>query len=130
MKDKFPDLPAKFEKYGSRGGSMLIKISDYFRYASRFGVVKVPKDFISDGASVPRPFWSIFSPFNGDYFEAALIHDYLYSKASTEKHPDLTRKEADLIFMDAMYDLGVGWWSRHAIHRAVRLGGWASYKKK
>jgi hypothetical protein len=130
MNPKFPNMPAKFEKYGSRGGSMLIRVNADFSYVSRFGLVKVPKGFISDGASVPRPFWSIFSPFNGDYFEAALIHDYLYSKISSLCFPDLSRENADQIFMDAMYDLGVGWFSRHAIHRAVRLGGWLSYKKK
>jgi len=128
--NKFPDIPAKFEKYGSNNGSMLIKLTSDFRYVSRFGEITVPKGFISDGASVPRPFWTIFSPFNGDYFEAALIHDYLYSKISSATYPLLTRKNADTIFMDAMYDLGVGWISRHPIYRAVRLGGWMSYKKK
>jgi hypothetical protein len=36
---------------------------------------------------------------------------------------------ADLVFLDAMHELGVGWVTRHTIHRAVRLGGWAGYKK-
>jgi hypothetical protein len=79
--ESFPDIPAKFEKYGSNNGSMLIKVLEDFRYISSYGVIKVPKGFLSDGASVPRPFWAIFSPFNGDYFEAALIHERMrYSK--------------------------------------------------
>lgn len=130
MIESFPDIPAKFEKYGSNNGSMLIKVLDNFRYLSSYGVIKVPKGFLSDGASVPRPFWAIFSPFNGDYFEAALIHDYLYSKASDFDHPMLTRPEADEIFKEAMYNLGVGWLTRGTIYTAVRLGGWASYKRK
>ena len=109
---------------------MLIKILDDFRYISSYGVIKVPSGFISDGASVPRPFWTIFSPFNGDYFEAALVHDFLYSKISDIDHPTITRPEADEIFKEAMFNLGVGWLSRGAIYSAVRLGGWMSYKKK
>jgi hypothetical protein len=123
-------MPAKFEKHGSRNGSMLIRLLDDFRYISSYGVIKVPKGFVGDGASIPRPFWSIFSPFNGDYFEAALVHDYLYSKASDVDYPTINRAEADEIFKEAMYNLGVGWLSRGTIYSAVRLGGWASYKKK
>jgi hypothetical protein len=70
-------------------------------------------------------FWNILSPF-GTYFPAALIHDYLYSKASSFH---ITREQADQIFLDAMDDLGVGWLIRRTIHRAVRLGGWKGYKK-
>ncbi len=123
-------MPAKFEKYGSRNGSMLIKVLDDFRYISSYGVIKVPKGFISDGASIPRPFWTIFSPFNGDYFEAALVHDFLYSRASDYDYSFITRAEADEIFKEAMFNLGVGWFTRGTIYSAVRLGGWASYKNK
>jgi hypothetical protein len=42
----------------------------------------------------------------------------------------LTRPEADEIFKEAMYNLGVGWLTRGTIYTAVRLGGWASYKRK
>jgi hypothetical protein len=35
-----------------------------------------PKDLITDGASIPMPFWSaIGGPFEGQYREAAVIHD-------------------------------------------------------
>jgi len=70
-------------------------------------------------------FWAIFSP-TGSYFEAALVHDYLYSKVSTW-HID--RAMADRIFLDAMEEIGVGWLTRKTIYRAVRLGGWKGYKK-
>jgi hypothetical protein len=89
----------------------------------------IPSGFYTDGASVPRLFWNIFSPF-GSYFSAALVHDFLYSKDSTELFHIWDRKEADLIFLQAMKDIGVSWLTRRTIYRAVRLGGWMSYKKK
>ena len=40
--------------------------------------IVIPKDFEFDGSSAPRFIWWIF-PSYGDFFFAALIHDYLYS---------------------------------------------------
>jgi hypothetical protein len=37
----------------------------------------IPKGFITDLSSVPKPLWSIFPPF-GDFLLASLVHDYLY----------------------------------------------------
>lgn len=37
----------------------------------------VPKGYVSDGASIPRPFWSIIgAPLSGAYRYAAIVHDY------------------------------------------------------
>lgn len=36
----------------------------------------IPAQFISDGATVPRLFWSVFPPVR-DYFHEAVYHDYL-----------------------------------------------------
>ena len=129
MNEFFPDEPI-FKLAGNRNGSMLVEMEKPFRYISSKGTITVPIGFISDGTSVPRMFWSIFSPFNGEYFEAALIHDYLYSKASNTNHPDFEREDADNIFKEAMFNLGVHWLKRGTIYRAVRLGGWMSYKEK
>jgi len=128
MSNFFPN-DAQFKKVGNKNGSMIIGITAPFCYLSSKGTIFVPAGFRSDGASIPRIFWSIFSPFNGDYFDGALIHDFLYSKDSTADYPDFTRADADEIFKEAMFNLGVGWVKRETIYRAVRLGGWASYKK-
>lgn len=40
-------------------------------------VIQIPKNFEFDGSSVPRFLWWAF-PSYGDFFFAALIHDYLY----------------------------------------------------
>jgi hypothetical protein len=120
----FPDT-AQFEDAGMRGSSRIFRLTAPFRYHHRIGTIIVPAGFLTDGASIPRLFWGILSPF-GSYFSAALIHDYLY-------HPDsqwqIDRAMADLVFLDAMRDVGVGWLTRQTIHKAVRLGGWARYKR-
>ena len=42
-----------------------------------FKDVNVPTGFVTDLASIPRPFWSVF-PKTGRYAYAAIVHDYLY----------------------------------------------------
>jgi hypothetical protein len=127
MTANFPDELITADA-GMRGSSRLIRLVKYFRYVSFLGIITVPTGFVSDGASIPRVFWSIMGP-QGPWFYAAIVHDYLYSKSSTGRF-DCDRWEADEIFLDAMKDLGVRWHQRFLIYRAVRLFGWASYKKK
>ncbi len=89
--------------------------------------VRVFGGWITDGASVPRIFWSIFPPVAGKYLEAAILHDALYRVQET------TRKTADLIFLRAMEGLKVGFLKRWIMYLAVRLFGWIkwnSYKKQ
>jgi hypothetical protein len=62
--------------------------------------VTAPRGFVTDFASVPRVFWSIFRP-DGNYAYAAAIHDYLYWQQ------DRPKKEADLIFRSVMDDLNI-----------------------
>ena len=122
MSSKFPD-PLIFQDAGHANGSMLLRLVSLYRYLSSFGTITVPANFITDGASIPRPFWAILSPF-GDFFPAALVHDLLYSPLNM----DYTRSESDEIFLEAMKDLGVPWHRRTVIYYAVRCAGWKFYK--
>jgi hypothetical protein len=126
MKKPFPDV-AQFSDAGMRGDSRIFRLTKVFRYESSKGLIKIPKGFYTDGASVPKIFWNIFSPF-GEYFPAALVHDFLYSKDSDDLFP-CDRATADLLFKEAMYNVGVNWLTRGIIYSAVRLGGGFSYKK-
>tara|TARA_R110000782_G_scaffold247013_1_gene333674 strand:+ start:109 stop:537 length:429 start_codon:yes stop_codon:yes gene_type:complete len=47
-------------------------------------IVNIPKGFIFDGSSVPRIFWFAFPPY-GNFFFAAMIHDYLYQRRYRSK---------------------------------------------
>jgi len=94
-------------------------------YTTNKGIAHtVPIGFITDGASIPRLFWSfVGSPFTGLYRRAALIHDYLYATQTTK------RSYADRIFLEAMKDLGVSWWKRRVMYLAVRGWGWRPWNK-
>jgi hypothetical protein len=122
----FPD-PIRLRDGGLRRGTRVFVLEHYYRYHSSRGTITVPTGFPTDGASIPRIFWPILGP-HGSYFGAAIIHDYLYARASNGRHL-MTRSDADKLFLEAMYNSGVGP-HRHIIHAAVRIGGWASFKKK
>lgn len=81
--------------------------------------IEVPEGFKTDFASVPRAFWWLFPP-DGRYTNAAIIHDYLYYTKGFGRY---SRKQADLIFLEAMKVLGVPYLQRKTIYRAVRLFG-------
>lgn len=86
-----------------------------------------PKGFVTDLASIPRfIFWRAKS---GNYNESAVLHDAAYSGDLIIEPPyAINRGEADNLFRDTMKVLGVGWWTRTVLHRAVRLGGWKSWR--
>jgi len=41
----------------------------------------IPKGYISNGANIPRCFWSIIPPFKPKYIPAVIVHVEEYSKA-------------------------------------------------
>ncbi len=93
--------------------------------------VSVPKDFETDFASVPRIFW--FLPDWAVYSKAPVLHDWLYhSKKIMGKR--ISRKTADLIFLEAMH---VDWryhksrkFVAHLEYLAVRWFAWLAWKNK
>jgi Protein of unknown function (DUF1353) len=92
----------------------------------RYAAVTVPKGFVTDFASIPRPFWSALRP-DGEYAYAAVVHDYLYWTQTR------SREEADQILKMAMEDFDVGTVTIQTIYGAVRLGGkgaWSGNAKK
>lgn len=97
------------------------------------GRIEVEAGFDTDYASVPRGLWNLYPP-DGEYTEAAVIHDALYwHQALTEGGLPVTREQADLVFLEGMKALGIGWLTRSILYRAVRLGGgkaWADNARK
>lgn len=118
----FPDN-LHFDDGGIVGGIRRFVLTSRFRYVSSRGIIEAPSGFITDGASIPRVFWSFLSPF-GEYFKAAIIHDFLYSK----NNMTYNRQSCDLIFKEAMFNLGVPWRNRETIYTAVRIFGASSFK--
>ena len=88
-------------------------------------LIIVPKLFLSDGLSIPKIFRNIFSK-NPSYIAAGIAHDYTYRKLPNK----MTRKQADVLFLKLMKGYGVGFWTRRAIYRAVRLGAKKNWRAR
>lgn len=73
----------------------------------------VPEGYRTNGASIPRIFWSIFPPNKSDCLPAVIIHDYLCDLEDYAK--------ADLYFNDALAELDVPKTCRVVMVYAVRL---------
>ena len=117
----------------------------YYRDNNGDFKIRVEEGFVTDFASVPRIFWSVFPPF-GRYTKAAVLHDRLcvafhnketWSKLTPEldKLPSnyhnkvVTRKEADEVFLEAMKAIKVGKFTRTCLYYSVRLFGIIVYGK-
>lgn len=83
--------------------------------------ITVPAGFITDFASVPRlplAYWLM----GGVATKAAVIHDFLYRLG------DVSRKDADKVFAEAMEATGIPAWRRGPMWLGVRIFGRSSYK--
>ena len=92
--------------------------------------ITVQSQFTFNLASVPRAFWWLIAPFELSIV-APLIHDFLYRHRGNPPAGSIvpprryTRKEADLLFRNAMAQEGVPAWRRVAAYHAVRwFGSW------
>jgi hypothetical protein len=84
-------------------------------------VIACPAGMITDGASVPQPFWSLL-PVWGSYSRAAAVHDRLcYLLEQGTPHPEaLTYQAAASIFDEAMAVCGTPLAERETMTAAVR----------
>lgn len=86
-------------------GSLKITLSNHMD-------IVIPKDFQFDGSSSPRFLWWLF-PSYGDFFFAALIHDYLYqhkymSESLGDKYAKRFADEEMLIWSNRINDRNIG----------------------
>ena len=113
------------EKIGTRTWRTTRDITNHVGALTSHWLITVPKEFETDGASVPRLLWVFFPPFGGNYDQAAVLHDYLYRT----QFLCLERVVADAILLEAMIVLKTGAFARWAIFIGVRAGGWVTYRK-
>jgi len=90
------------------------------------GMIVVPKDFVTDYASIGGlnnvilfPLFALFATY-GNY--ASAVHDYLY------RNGKLTRARADALFYRALKVEGVGAFRAVFFYAGVRVFGASSYK--
>ena len=122
-----PELPP-FRVFGWEHDDMIVRLEHYLSIPTSKGVITIPTGFLSDGLSIPPAARPLVGPATGKPFMAGLLHDFLYSRSSTA-HFNMTRKDADDLFLEVMFNLGIGF-RRNLIYAAVRGFGWRSYKKK
>jgi len=67
-----------FDFAGEENNHMLIRLTKEFPVSTSFGVIKIPIDFTSDGASIPQAAESFVGE-RMTYIKEALLHDYIYN---------------------------------------------------
>jgi hypothetical protein len=117
-------LHVAFEQKARREGFRRVAVVTedyYYCYPLTRQVIRVPRGFETDFASIPYWASAVLNPI-GDDAEAAVVHDWLY--AVGEKGG---REEADTIFLDAMQAAHVPPLERKLMYEAVRAEGAANY---
>lgn len=82
----------------------------------RYKDITVPKEFKTNGANIPRIFWSIFPPNSPEYISAVVIHDYLCDEAKSKAD----YKYADKMLYEVMISLEVAKWKCKVFYLACR----------
>jgi hypothetical protein len=100
------------------------KLQDDFSYEDDFIQVDVKSDFITDGASIPKMFWSIIgNPLENDLLKPAIIHDGLYTLMQ------LPRDKCDKLLKEMLLFNGTSKVKANLVYIVVRLFGGSHWKK-
>ena len=91
--------------------------------------VIVPRGFITDLASIPRPLRGLLDV-TGPSRQPAVLHDYLYCRQADAAGNPVTRRWADDLFRIALAERGVSGPTRNVYWAGVRLGGWRYWGKR
>ncbi|TLD95129.1 DUF1353 domain-containing protein [Helicobacter trogontum] len=109
----------------------------YYLDSNKEALLKVEQGFITDFASVPRVFWSIYPPF-GRYTKCAVLHDRLcvaflnkelWNNVAVDKdklpavlqNRFIRRYEADQLFLESMKAIKVNAFTRSVLYACVRV---------
>lgn len=109
-----------------REGDRMYMLTEPFGFHSNIygGVITVPQGFYTDMASIPRVLQPVIA--KDEPIEPAVIHDWLYNWQCDLR---VSRRDADLIFLEAMTIAGMGKIKRGLIFHAVRNFGMDSWRK-
>ena len=114
----------KIKRYDKNG--LIAQTTEPIIYTTKSGeMISAPAGFNTNFASVPRICYVLLTPM-GKHTQASILHDYLYSRACVY---DLSRKQADIIFYEAMRDSLVNPITAKLMYYAVRIFGKSFYKK-
>ena len=103
----------------------LFSLNSQLIYENDKYIFIIHKGFKFDGASIPRPLWSLYGcPFGGIYTMASCLHDALYATHL------MNRKDADKLFHEAMTASGVNQLLAKQLYLGVRSFGENAYTEK
>ncbi len=117
-------LHVAFEKGARRDGFRRVAVITedyYYCYPLTRQVIRVPRGFETDFASIPIWVSAVFNPI-GEDAEAAVVHDWLYAVGEKGQ-----REQADSIFLYAMQQAHVPPLQSKMMYEAVRAGGAGAY---
>ena len=104
-------------------GKKRLLLADY-TYENDKYIITLKPGFVTDGASIPKAFWTILSsPFEGPLVYGAMIHDGLYTKMQ------LPRKECDELLREMAIEQGYNKIKADLVYEAVRLFGGSHWNK-
>lgn len=98
-------------------------VNPYYGNISSRKEIIVPSGYTTDGASIPKIFWWLLSPFE-NYFKCCVLHDYLCDLFHLNL---LERKTCDLIFLEAMSEIDIKPSTKWALYFFVRSYGMLRY---
>lgn len=78
-----------------------------------FKDILIPKGYITNGADIPRVFWSIYPPNKSDFLPAVIVHDFLCDKEEYKK--------ADDYFEECLEVLGIEKLDKYLLVKSVRI---------
>lgn len=88
--------------------------------------IVVPRGYMSDWSSIPRPLWFIFPPNYSEARYGAVVHDYIYSHL----YWYYSKAFADKVLYALMEEQGASYFSKKAFYTAVRIGGRGGWNKR
>ena len=117
------DLDMRDLNHESKGKFRLMLLTPLeYESASLNKRIIVPKDFVTDLASIPRSLWSFLPPL-GRYDRAAVVHDWLYQTGC------VTRETADFVMLEAMRASHVDAVTRYTLYAGVCAGGGPTWRR-
>ena len=102
------------------------KFELFFNYVYRTKeyIIKVPKGFVTDYASIPKLLRGIVLPY-GKHSGASVVHDWLYS---SNCNLDISREKADKIFLEILKEEKVSFLLRALMYFTVRKFGKSRFR--
>lgn len=104
-----------------------VGVQDIHYYSEILGRwVIVPVGFFTDLASVPMGFRWLIRVANARNRKAAIVHDYLCDP-DVQRVYEITQKDADAVFMEALEVCGLNVVGRYAMWAPVRFYQWVKH---